>query len=147
MSKFEVNQKVFDYSYGWGKIVKIATTSDNSKEPIIVFINNKDIYSFYDLEGRNVCLIDNIIKYRADKPTLATKEYNLKDFTQEKQIDYSDYLGKYGMFWDEDKKFPLIAILESFINDNSYPFKSCGGMGYYSNFEPLTDEQLKVLGL
>lgn len=83
MSKFEVNQKVFDYSYGWGKIIKIITTSDSSKEPIIVFINNKDIYNIYDLEGRNVCLIDNIIKYRADKPTLATKEYYLEDFTQE----------------------------------------------------------------
>ena len=82
MSKFEINQKVFDYSYGWGKIVKITTTSDSSEEPIIVFINNEDIYNFYDLEGRNVCLIDNIIKYRAVNPTLATKEYSLKDFTQ-----------------------------------------------------------------
>lgn len=31
MSKFEINQKVFDYSYGWGKIVKIITTSDSSE--------------------------------------------------------------------------------------------------------------------
>lgn len=104
MSKFEVNQKVFDYSYGWGKIIKIITTSDSSKEPIIVFINNKDIYNIYDLEGRNVCLIDNIIKYRADKPTLATKEYYLEDFTQEPQINYTKYINKWGKFgFSEDK--------------------------------------------
>ena len=60
MSKFEINQKVFDYSYGWGKIIKIITTSDSSEEPIIIFANNKDVYNIYDLEGRNVYKDDYI---------------------------------------------------------------------------------------
>ena len=120
MSKFYVNQKVFDYSYGWGKIIKIITTSDSSEEPIIIFANNKDVYNIYDLEGRNVCLIDNIIKYRADKPTLATKEYYLEDFTQEPQINYTKYINKWGKFGFSEDKIEIIEEIfenkEIFLN-------------------------------
>lgn len=150
MSKFEVNQKVFDYSYGWGKIVKITTTSDSSKEPIIVFINNKDIYNFYDLEGRNVCLINNIIKYRAVNSTLATKEYYLEDFTQEPQINYTKYINKWGKFGFSEDKIEIIGILKDFRETLEglkyfYPFED--RYINYEYFEPLTDEQLKILGL
>lgn len=150
MSKFEVNQKVFDYSYGWGKIVKIITTSDVSKEPIIVFINNKDIYNFYDLEGKNVCLIDNIVKYRAVNSTLATKEYYLEDFTQEPQIDYTKYINKWGKFGFSKDKIEFIGVLKDFRETLEglkyfYPFED--RYINYEYFEPLTDEQLKILGL
>ena len=150
MSKFEVNQKVFDYSYGWGKIVKITTTSDSSKEPIIVFINNKDIYNFYDLEGRNVWLINNIIKYRAVNSTLATKEYYLEDFTQEPQINYTKYINKWGKFGFSEDKIEIIGILKDFRETLEglkyfYPFED--RYINYEYFEPLTDEQLKILGL
>lgn len=150
MSKFEVNQKVFDYSYGWGKIVKITTTSDSSEEPIIVFINNKDIYNFYDLDGRNVCLIDNIIKYRAANPTLSTKEYYLEDFTQESQINYTKYINKWGKFGFSEDKIEIIGILKDFRETSEglkyfYPFEDRNIS--YEYFQLLSDEQLKILGL
>lgn len=150
MSKFEINQKVFDYSYGWGKIVKITTTSDSSEEPIIVFINNKDIYNFYDLDGRNVCLIDNIIKYRAVNPTLATKEYYLENFTQEPQIDYTKYINSWGKFGFSKDEIEIIGVLKDFRETSEglkyfYPFEDKNID--YEYFEPLTDEQLKILGL
>lgn len=150
MSKFEINQKVFDYSYGWGKIVKITTTSDSSEEPIIVFINNKDIYNFYDLDGRNVCLIDNIIKYRAANPTLSTKEYYLEDFTQEPQINYTKYINKWGKFGFSEDKIEIIGILKDFRETSEglkyfYPFEDRNIS--YEYFQLLSDEQLKIFGL
>lgn len=150
MSKFEINQKVFDYSYGWGKIVKITTTSDSSEEPIIVFINNKDIYNFYDLDGRNVCLIDNIIKYRAANPTLSTKEYYLEDFTQEPQINYTKYINKWGKFGFSEDKIEIIGILKDFRETSEglkyfYPFENRNIS--YEYFQLLSDEQLKIFGL
>lgn len=150
MSKFEINQKVFDYSYGWGKIVKITTTSDSSEEPIIVFINNKDIYNFYDLDGRNVCLIDNIIKYRAANPTLSTKEYYLENLTQEPQINYTKYINKWGKFGFSEDKIEIIGILKDFRETSEglkyfYPFEDRNIS--YEYFQLLSDEQLKIFGL
>lgn len=150
MSKFEINQKVFDYSYGWGKIIKIITTSDSSEEPIIIFANNKDVYNIYDLEGRNVCLIDNIIKYRADKPTLATKEYYLEDFTQEPQINYTKYINKWGKFGNSKDEIEFIGVLKDFRETSEglkyfYPFKDRNIS--YEYFQLLSDEQLKIFSL
>ena len=51
---FRVNQKVFSYAYGWGRIVSISETEDYTKEPVITFKNTEDQYDFYDLEGQ-VC--------------------------------------------------------------------------------------------
>jgi len=146
--EFYVNQKVFDYSYGWGKIVKIITTSDSSKEPIIVFINNEGIYNFYDLEGRNVCLINNIIKYRAVNPTLATKEYYLEYFTQEPQIDYTKYIDKWGKFGNSEDKIEFIGVLKDFRETSEglkyfYPFEDKNID--YEYFEPLSDDEFKNL--
>lgn len=74
---FKICDKVFDIAYGWGKIVKIMTTSDYTKEPILVFKNEKEIYNFYDLKGRNLVLIDNIIVYRSEVPVLSHNEYSI----------------------------------------------------------------------
>ena len=144
---FKVNQKVFDYSYGWGRIISISETDDPTKEPAITVKYAEDLYNSYDLEGRYVTLFYNIIRYRAEKPSLATDEYTLYGFTQEPKEDYSWYIGKWGKFWNYDSGNDLMVSTLYFYNpDNGYRFITNNDEAY-EYFEPLTEEEVKILKL
>lgn len=144
---FRVNQKVFSYAYGWGRIVSISETEDYTKEPVITFKNTEDLYDFYDLEGRFVILSYNIIIYRSENPVLATEEYTLNGFTQKEKVNYEDYIGKWGKFWDRDSdKDFLVSILHCFNHYDQYEFVTKDDK-CYEFFEPLTEEQIKILNL
>ena len=100
------------------------------------------------MEGRNVCLINNIIKYRAVNPTLATKEYYLEYFTQEPQIDYTKYIDKWGKFGNSEDKIEFIGVLKDFRETSEglkyfYPFEDKNID--YEYFEPLSDDEFKNL--
>ena len=88
----------------------------------------------------------NFTKYLATK-TLSFTEYTLQGFTQEKPVNYEEYIGKWGRFWDSNKDILAIGKLLAYDNteNEGYPFEN--ELGYYANFEPLTEEQIKVLGL
>ena len=76
-TKFKLNQKVFDYSYGWGKVSEIFKNTSFSVyySKFRLYILYREDGSYYYKEGLDT------------KPVLATEEYTLKGFTQKEQID------------------------------------------------------------
>ena len=134
---FEKGDRVFDYLKGWGEIVHLYSDNweevdDNYTVCVVKFDSSKEIIHF--------------TKYLATK-MLSFTEYTLQGFTQEKPVNYEEYVGKWGKFWDSDKDILLIGKLLAYDNteNEGYPFEN--EFGYYANFEPLTEEQIKVLGL
>lgn len=73
-TKFKTEQRVFDYLYGSGYVKSI-----NEFNNLQVSFDNCNFEVWYDKNGY---LIDNKVVL---KPTLATKEYSLKGFTQKEQ--------------------------------------------------------------
>ena len=134
---FEKGDRVFHYLKGWGEIVH--TYSDNWEEV-------DDNYTVCVVKFDSSEELQHFTKYLATK-TLSFTEYTLQGFTQEKPVNYEEYVGKRGKFWDSDKDVLLISKLLAYDNTEyeGYPFEN--EFGYYANFEPLTEEQIKVLGL
>lgn len=137
---FKINQKVFDYSYGWGVIIteyfdgSISVKYSNSKSEINILYNKDGSYA----NGN-----PNVVA----KPVLDTEEYTLNGFTQKEQIDYEQYLGAWGKFWNYDSGNDILVSTLYYYNDeNDYKFITDNDEAY-EFFEPLTEEQIKVLGL
>ena len=135
---FEKGDRVFDIRFGWGKVVDdnraclfpigIQFDDDDSQEVIV-----------YTDDGK--------LSLGEESPLLSFTEYTLQGFSQEKPVNYEKYIGKWGQFWDSNKDILLIGKLLAYDNteNEGYPFEN--EFGYYANFEPLTEEQIKVLGL
>ena len=134
---FDKGDRVFHYLKGWGEIVH--TYSDNWEEV-------DDNYTVCVLKFDSNEKLELFTKYLATK-MLSFTEYTLQGFTQEKPVNYEEYVGKWGQFWDSNKDILLIGKLLAYDNteNEGYPFEN--EFGYYANFEPLTEEQIKVLGL
>lgn len=132
---FEVGDKVFDIRYGWGEVLQIG--DPKGWFPIVVRFKNDPEEIVYAEDGRS--------KFEDDVPLLSFTEYTLHGFTAEKPIDYNKFIGKWGMFWsNKDKDERIIGKLEGY--DDRY-FKSTTSITLYAYFKPLTDEQIKSLGL
>ena len=133
---FEKGDRVFHYLKGWGEIVH--TYSDNWEEV-------DDNYTVCVVRFESSEGLVHFTKYLATK-MLSFTEYTLQGFTQEKPINYDDYIGKWGKFWDDDKKEFIVSKLLNYDPDFvSYPFES--STDSFQNFELLTEEQIKALGL
>lgn len=136
---FEIGDKVFDIRYGWGEVLGFETDLDWVSVEV-------------EFKGGDGSI--NRISYLIDTPEdfddnelrlLSFTEYSLNGFTKEKAIDYSKFIGKWGMFWsNKDKDERIIGKLEGY--DDRY-FKSTTSITLYAYFKPLTDEQIKSLGL
>ena len=130
---FTLNQKVFDYFYGWGVVKKV-----NNNGTLEVRFDNQD-GNIVNYTSEGFILDDDIIKH----PTLATKEYTLEGFTQEPQINWNDYIGKW-CFFQDDVEFPLyINKLVSVDVRGKFYDEDCS----WECCTPLTEEQIKVLNL
>lgn len=133
---FKKRDRVFDIRFGWGTVKEVLDTSYHNY-PIIVFFDN----------------IGNVITYASDgsfgagmPQMLSFTEYTLQGFSQERPINYNDYIGKWGKFWNEDfEDYYVISKLKEYKSGDTYKFKILGGV--YNTFEPLTEEQIKVLNL
>ena len=139
---FYLKQKVFDYLYGWGKIIQVR---ENSEDRYLVKFNDTEQQVWYTKDGviRNGSLVL--------KPTLSTTEYCSYGFSQEEEsIDYEDCLGNWGRFYEEGEPM-LIGILNDFeqLDDGTYylyPFFDNKSI-YYKRFVPLTDEEITYMSL
>lgn len=134
---FKVGDKVFDYAYGWGKVTGI----EGCKALKVTFEHiddfGKNIRLLYNEQGKEI-LSKNI--------TLSFTEYTLQGFSQERPVNYEEYIGKWGKFWNEDfEDHYVISKLKEYKSGDTYKFKILGGV--YNTFEPLTEEQIKVLNL
>ena len=102
---FEIGDKVFDIRYGWGEVLGFETDldwvsievefkgGDGSINRISYLIDTPE-----DFDDNELCLF-------------SFTEYTLEGFTKEKPMDYSKFIGKWGMFWDIDSQ-RVISILE-----------------------------------
>ena len=133
---FEKGDRVFHYLKGWGEIVHLYT--DNWEEVDDNY--TVCVVKFDSREG-----LEHFTKYLATK-MLSFTEYTLQGFTKEKPVNYEEYVGKWGRFFDKNEIHIAIDKLVDYHGSSAdAPFES--RFAHYSNFEPLTEEQLKVLGL
>jgi len=126
---FKEGDKVFDHLLGWGEVTEV------------------DLALHYSV---NVQYEKAIIRYTKDgrlskdfHPTLSFTEYTLEGFSQERPINYNDYVGKLGLFWVNVDGFGIISRLKHFYDRR---FQTEQGF-WYDSFKPLTEEQLKILEL
>lgn len=134
-TNFKVGDTVYD-SANFGKgIVESIMGDDN---PIYVKFNEK--MENYTGDGRI---------YSVSRPTLSFKPYDkLSDITQDRKdidIDYSPYIGKWGLFWDVEE-VKVIGKLKSVYLVKPSVFGMEIGLRYH-HFQPLTDDQVKSLNL
>lgn len=85
--------------------------------------------------------------YETANPLILTKA-----FTQGYEIRFvnNEYVGKWGKFWDNGENTVIVGKLYGYYQYQIHHFKARthdDEVAFYTNFEPLTDEQLKVLGV
>ena len=142
---FKVGDKVYDMNYGWGTVKEVSEFTFNDKTECKVLVCfkqdfNKDISIYYEANGS--------FKIGNNLPTLSFTEYDLVNggFSQERTIDYNEYIGKWGRFFDKNETHIDIDKLVDYHGSSAdAPFES--RFAHYSNFEPLTEEQIEILNL
>ena len=132
---FEKGDRVFDYLKGWGEIVHLYSDNweevdDNYTVCVVKFDSSKEIIHF--------------TKYLATK-TLSFTEYTLQGFTQEKPVNYEEYVEKWGVFWDKWWDGYYISKLKGIDINNGFTEFIDSASGKWDKFEPLTEEQMKIL--
>ena len=138
MQKFKLNQEVYDTTYGWGKVVE--RKEDCYEYPIKV--------EFYHRQKGLPLLeytIGGVVKGGNFK-TLSTRSYQLVGFCQEDKLPFEDCLYKWGMFRNSFENDIVISKLTLYVKENEHAFRTTDKT-FYKFFEPLTEEQIKVLGL
>ena len=116
----------------------------------MLYVRGFDGLLFYVWENVEIRFDNSLISYTVSGPgeigdelcLLSFTEYSLQGFTAEKPIDYSKFVGKWGMFWSDDRKEYTISKLVSFKDGG---FRSATSIMLYKNFKPLTDGQIKLL--
>ena len=140
---FKVGDKVFDIRYGWGIVEYLYTIDWEKAGPEFLvckvdFNNEEEPY---------------IYTKKSATQMLSFTEYTLQGFSQERAINYEEYIGKWGKFWDVTKHSGIQNMVIGHLSDynendiEGFPFACEETGGYYTNFEPLTKEQIKILGL
>ena len=128
---------MFDIFYGWGEVINTITDDSELEEyPIRVNFPKKGVILSYMKDG----------KFEANDnfPRLSLAEYTLQGFSQERPINYEVYIGKWGRFFDKNETHISIDKLVDYHGSSvEAPFES--RFAYYSNFEPLTKEQVEIL--
>ena len=130
---FEIGDKVFDIRYGWGEVESF----ENELDFEFIEVKFEDSLISYTLSGPEY--------YNDELCLLSFTEYTLDGFTKDKPLDYSKYIGKWGMFWNNDKEEYIIGKLESY--DGKWFVSESSPIPLYKNFKPLTEHQIKSLGL
>ena len=129
---FKKGDRVFDIRFGWGTISYLYST-DWEKEK-----NDENLVCAAKYEEVNYT------KSMALK-LLSFTEYTLKGFNQIYAMDYTKYIGKWCKFKDKyDKDYFYLCILKG-IDERGYFYDSEDDK--WDICEPLTDEQIKILGL
>ena len=138
---FKVGDKVYDFEFGWGVVADISRGG---------FYNTK---VNFETKAKTIYFTrDGKYEHSDETPRLSFTEYDLTSggFSQERPVDYSEYVGKWGKFWISGEKTVIIGKLNNYFPQANMSFEvktKSKLVNCYDNFEPLTDEQLKVLAL
>lgn len=134
---FKVGDRVFDIKHGWGTVaLRLKESEDPYYRWRVDFTYHRESYTD---EGKS--------KISDAYRSLSFTEYDLINggFSQERPVSYEKHVGKWGKFWDDNKERFIIGKLLYYSKDGDDPFES--EFNWFENFEPLTEEQIKVLGL
>nr|DAQ42188.1 MAG TPA: ATP-dependent DNA helicase [Caudoviricetes sp.] len=136
---FKVGDRVFDIRLGWGEVTHVYASGLYT---IKVNFDSTRNTIFFTEDGK--------YEHRDPISRLSFTEYNLVNggFSQERPINYEEYLGKWGKFTDiSNNNDFVIGRLSSFKVSNDETYFATENGDAYNTFEPLTEEQIKVLGL
>lgn len=143
MSKeiFKIGDRVFDIKHGWGTVaLRLKESEDPYYRWRVDFTYHRESYTD---EGKS--------KISDAYRSLSFTEYDLINggFSQERPpINYNDYIGKWGKFTDVSNNNDfVVGRLSSFKVSNDETYFATESGDAYNTFEPLTEEQIKVLGL
>lgn len=131
---FEKGDKVFDIRFGWGVVIFMYSFNWEKEEYsklvcVVRFENEEEVHYTKQIALK----------------LLSFTEYALKGFNQIHKIDYSPYIGKWCKFRHRDyEEFYFLCILKS-VDEKGYFWDSEDDN--WEICEPLTDEQIKILGL
>lgn len=129
---FKRGDRVFHHTYKWGKVIKTREEAYKGETIVVVAFEDKEA-GMVNFQGRGILL-------------LSFTEYTLQGFSQERPIDWNDYVGKWGKFSSDGYKDIIISKLKSFEDDKRVVFET-SAEEYFQYFKPLTEEQIKILGL
>lgn len=124
---FKEGDRVYHHVYGWGEVKR---TDYDETTPYNVLFEN---YS----EAVDWCF---------HKYELSFTEYTVQGISHERPINYQDYIGEWGFFWDHgDEKYMLSKLIET--HDKWFGCEHCSKHddNRYDNFTPLTPEHKTIL--
>lgn len=127
---FKQGDRVYNDAFGWCTIDSV-NINDNS----LCFTSDTKF---------NGCT-QHFFTYTYAVKIFSFTEYSLQGFSQERPINYEDYIGYWGRFWDNENDHKVEGVLE-FIDTGDYSY-FCKRIGYYDNFEPYPQEVLTALEL
>ena len=134
---FKVGDRVFDIMYGWGKVENLVKKDNGEIVLVYVKFDNFDESLTYTYDGR--------FSIKDLHPRLSFTEYTLQGFSQKRPVDYKNHIGKWGKFWDNNPEYFRVGKLVLYIEGTQKPFQGISHNFRY--FEPLTEEQIKILNL
>lgn len=114
---FREGDKVYNFSLGWLTIKRFEKVVDG--------------VNFYKVEGFIGLVSEDALSFT---------EYTLQNFSQERPINWNDYVGQFGFFKDREYEEGVLGELTRYsVNGDKYPFSKRGG-DVYSYFTPLPQE-------
>lgn len=134
---FKKGDRVYHHKYGWGTFNYYAKYA--REKTIITFTECKVVFDNTPEESKDYGFS---IVYESE---LSFTEYSLQGFSQERPINYEDYIGCWGRFWD-DGMSKVEGVLSYVDTNAAYPYSRKGG-AEYGNFEPYPQEVLIALEL
>lgn len=125
---FKTGDRVFVYGFGWGVIKQ---QQDYIGLSFITFETG-------DEAGKIQAIYSSFVSFT---------EYTLQNASQERPINYEEYIGKWGIFRSRGLQKFIIDKLKSVNPYEDRKFCAETDTTYYFTFDPLTEEQLKALNL
>lgn len=126
---FKVGDTVYHGGFGEGKVVEIN----------VLFIHPLLVQFAH---GEESFTLDGKFNINDIHPTLSLTPYTLQGFSQERPIDYNDYIGKWGRFWDGEEDVENIVIRK--LRSSSPTFMDNNGTSW-ELFQPLSDEAVEIM--
>lgn len=120
---FRKGDPVYHHKHGWRTIESFMHVGQK----------NTNVYKFTD----GTTDVEDMLSFT---------EYRIEvsNFTQERPIDYNDYIGKWGGFYDNDLNNAYLCKLDEYLPGYSHQFVTVSGCRYI-NFKPLSDEAVEIL--
>ena len=137
---FEKGDRVFDILHGWGEVMCLCSSDweKSASERLVCIVK---------FDGGEECYYTKKVALKS----LSFTEYGFDErFTQERPINYEECIGKWGKFWDNGENTVIVGKLYDYYQYHTHHFRvrtHDDEVAFYTNFEPLTEEQIKILEL